>query len=247
MKRLDIITGNEYSKNMSKRTEAEEKLVEIPVESAVLRGDLVIPPVITSLVIFAHGSGSSRFSPRNRFVASELHKGTIGTLLFDLLMPEEDTDYEMRFNIELLTRRLEAVTLWARAQSDLSALPIGYFGASTGAAAALGAAADMVDWIKAVVSRGGRPDLTTRDLGRVKAPTLLIAGGLDEVVIDLNKRAFSELKVEKELHIVPGATHLFEEPGALEEVARVATNWLKLHLTSMNRESTEGGSEKKHG
>jgi len=182
------------------------------------------------LAIFAHGSGSGRRSPRNRFVASVLRRDSIATLLFDLLTPQEDTDYEMRFDIELLTRRLEAVTLWAHARADLSALPIGCFGASTGAAAALGAAVDQPEWIKAVVSRGGRPDLTTRDLGLVKAPTLLIVGGLDDVVIRLNEQALSGISVEKELQIVPGATHLFEEPGALEEVARLASNWFRLHL-----------------
>ncbi len=221
---------SEHSNTMGMRQEATERLVEIPVDSVVLTGDLTIPTFATSLVIFAHGSGSSRRSPRNRFVASVLQDASIGTLLFDLLTPEEDTDYEMRFDIELLTDRLEAVTLWVQAQPDLSSLPLGYFGASTGAAAALGAAADLPDRIRAVVSRGGRPDLTARDLGRAKAAALLIVGGLDDVVIRLNREAYSAIKAEKKLRIIPGATHLFEEPGTIEEVARLASRWFAKHL-----------------
>jgi len=209
-----------------------EKLIKIPVDSLVLSGDLAIPPSAKWLVIFAHGSGSSRKSPRNRFVATVLHKASIGTLLFDLLTAREDSDFNMRFNIELLTGRLEAATLWVQAQPDLAGLPLGYFGASTGAAAALGAAADLPDRIRAVVSRGGRPDLCPRDLKLVRCPTLLIVGGLDDVVIRLNEPAYSALQVEKELRIVPEATHLFEEPGTLEEAARLASEWFVKHLAS---------------
>jgi dienelactone hydrolase len=208
-----------------------ERSVEIPVDSAILLGDLVIPGITTALVIFAHGSGSSRLSPRNRFVASALQKDAMATLLFDLLTPEEDRDYDMRFNIELLTQRLEAATLWVAAQPDLAGFPLGYFGASTGAAAALGAAADLSERIGAVVSRGGRPDLTPRDLGLVRAATLLIVGGLDDVVIQLNRQAYSGLTAKKEMQIVQGATHLFEEPGTLEEVARLASDWFRQHLS----------------
>ncbi len=210
--------------------EAVRRAVDIPVESVVLAGDLAIPPVTTALAIFAHGSGSSRRSPRNSYVASVLQSASMATLLFDLLTEAEDMDYEMRFDVELLTGRLEEVTLWTQAQSDFSGLPVGYFGASTGAAAALGAAADLPDRIGAVVSRGGRPDLTPRDLALVKAPTLLIVGGFDEGEIALNEKAYSAITAERELQIVPGATHLFEEPGALEEVARLASEWFAKHL-----------------
>lgn len=232
LKRLDMTVVDDHSRNMRQTVKATEKLVQIPAsDSVVLPGDLVMPAVTTSLVIFAHGSGSSRRSPRNTFVASVLQHGSIATLLFDLLTPEEDIEYAMRFDIELLTQRLEAVTLWVEAHPELSVLPLGYFGASTGAAAALGAAADLPDRIRAVVSRGGRPDLTARDLGLVKAPTLLIAGGLDHEVIQMNREALSAIQAEKKLSIVPGATHLFEEPGTLEEVARLASDWFKTHLT----------------
>ncbi|HOC39043.1 MAG TPA: dienelactone hydrolase family protein [Thermodesulfobacteriota bacterium] len=218
---------------MKTTSETMERSVEIRVDSITLPGDLSIPSGAGSLVLFAHGSGSSRRSPRNRFVASVLQKNSIATLLFDLLTPREDTNYEMRFDIEFLTQRLEAVTAWIESQPDISSFSIGYFGASTGAAAALGAAADLPNRIKAVVSRGGRPDITARDLGRVKAATLLIVGGLDTMVIHLNREAFLAIKgAEKQLHVVSGATHLFEEPGTLEEVAQVASKWFKLHLGS---------------
>jgi putative phosphoribosyl transferase len=216
---------------MRATSEAPHRTIEMAIDSVTLTGDLTIPMGTTSLVIFAHGSGSSRLSPRNRFVASVLQHNNMATLLFDLLTPEEDTNYQMRFNIELLTGRLENVILWALSQPDLSILPIGCFGASTGAAAALGVAADLPDDVKAVVSRGGRPDLTVRDLALIKAPTLLIVGGHDDLVMQLNQKVFSAMKTTgKKLYIVPGATHLFEEPGALEEVARVASDWFKLHL-----------------
>jgi pimeloyl-ACP methyl ester carboxylesterase len=212
-----------------------EKSVLIDVESAVLPGDLVRPSSAGSLVIFAHGSGSSRLSTRNRFVAEQLQKGGIATLLFDLLTEEEDETYENRFDIPLLTDRLVSVTQWvmeeARARKfGTLGLPIGYFGASTGAAAALGAAASLGAGIGAVVSRGGRPDLAMESLAEVRAPTLLIVGGRDDVVIELNRKAYDLMKAEKELSIVPGATHLFEEPGALEEVARLAGEWFIKYL-----------------
>ena len=227
---LDTGDVNHYTSIMETTFSAPEKLVRIPVDSLVLFGDLAIPRSAGSLVIFSHGSGSSRRSPRSRFVASVLQNASIGTLLFDLLTAHEDTDFNTRFNIELLTGRLEAVTLWVQTQPELAGFPIGYFGASTGAAAALGAAADLPDSIGAVVSRGGRPDLCPRDLKLVKCPTLLIVGGLDDVVIRLNEPAYSALQVEKELRVVPGATHLFEEPGTLEEAARLASEWFAKHL-----------------
>ncbi len=204
--------------------------VQIPVNSVVLEGDLDIPEGAKALVIFAHGSGSSRLSSRNRFVARVLNDAGIGTLLFDLLTREEDTVYENRFDIDLLTDRLKEVTKWFKGQKQVANLKIGYFGASTGAAAALRAAADLADEIRAVVSRGGRPDMAEKALGQVQAPTLLIVGGYDDVVIELNEKAYRLIKAEKELKIVSGATHLFEEPGALEEVARAAAEWFKRHL-----------------
>lgn len=206
------------------------KSVHIPVNSVLLEGDLDIPEGAQAVVIFAHGSGSSRLSSRNRFVARVLNDVGIGTLLFDLLTREEDTVYENRFDIDLLTDRLKEVTRWLKAQPETSDLRIGFFGASTGAAAALRAAADLGAEIRAVVSRGGRPDMAEKALGQVQAPTLLIVGGYDDVVIELNEQAYRLIKAEKELKIVPGATHLFEEPGTLEEVARAAAEWFKRHL-----------------
>ena len=207
-----------------------QRSVHIPVNSVVLEGDLDIPEGAQAVVIFAHGSGSSRLSSRNRFVARVLNDEGIGTLLFDLLTREEDTVYENRFDIDLLTDRLKEATIWLKAQPETSNLRIGFFGASTGAAAALRAAADLGDEIKSVVSRGGRPDMAEKALGQVQAPTLLIVGGYDDVVIELNEQAYRLIKAEKELKIVPGATHLLEEPGALEEVARAAAEWFKRHL-----------------
>jgi putative phosphoribosyl transferase len=176
-------------------------------------------------VIFAHGSGSSRFSVRNRQVGEALCDHAIGTLLLDLLRPDEEGERANVFDIELLSERLAAATRWTRDQAELAALPVGYFGASTGAAAALRAAAALPDEVRAVVSRGGRPDLAGPWLDKVKAPTLLIVGGLDEVVLELNQQALAHLKGEGKLVVVPGATHLFEEPGALEDVARLAADW----------------------
>lgn len=216
-------------------TPVREKVVQIPIDSTMLEGSLVLPEDTHSLVLFAHGSGSSRFSPRNNFVAQVLQREGIGTLLMDLLTEEEDTVYETRFDIDLLTERLLLATRWLREQADTKRLVIGYFGASTGAAAALKAAAISAaspgTSIGAVVSRGGRPDLAKGALVHVQSPTLLIVGGNDTVVLQLNGEAYERLAGTKQLVIVPGATHLFEEPGALEEVARLATEWFKRYLT----------------
>ncbi|MBI2492650.1 MAG: dienelactone hydrolase family protein [Candidatus Rokubacteria bacterium] len=207
-----------------------ERLVHVRVDSLTLEGALAVPPAAGGIVLFAHGSGSSRKSPRNNFVARELRAGGLGTLLMDLLTPEEDALRATRFDIDLLTRRLTAATRWLADQPETKALPLGYFGASTGAAAALKAAAALGPDVRAVVSRGGRPDLAAPDLPRVQAPTLLIVGGLDDVVLDLNRRAYETLTARKELVVVPRATHLFEEPGALEEVARLARDWFTRYL-----------------
>ena len=207
-----------------------EQLVHIPINSLKLEGSLALPKQSLGIVVFAHGSGSSRFSPRNNFVARALHEASLGTLLMDLLTEEEDAVYETRFNINLLTERLLLATRWLQEQPVTKNLVIGYFGASTGAAAALKAAAAKGSEIGAVVSRGGRPDLAEEALARVQSPTLLIVGGNDHLVIKLNRDAYAELKGKKKLVIVPGATHLFEESGALEEVARLATDWFKQYL-----------------
>jgi dienelactone hydrolase len=209
---------------------------QVKIPPMGLEGDLVVPPGASGLVLFAHGSGSSRHSSRNRYVAGELQRGGLGTLLFDLLTPaEEEVDAEtahLRFDIQLLTARLLNATEWIVRDRELSRLPIGYFGASTGAAAALSAAAVMPDVVRAVVSRGGRPDLAGDALQFVQAPTLLIVGGNDDVVIGLNQIALQQIpaEAEKELKIVPGATHLFEEPGALEAVATLARDWFTRYL-----------------
>lgn len=208
-----------------------EKLIQIPIDSIELEGNLVIPDGAKAIVLFSHGSGSSRLSPRNNFVAEVLQKAGIATLLFDLLTEEEDEVYETRFNIPLLTERLKAVTKWLVKQDEVKDLNIGYFGASTGAASALEAAAVLGNKIHAVVSRGGRPDMAMDLLPDVKAPTLLIVGGNDGPVIEMNESALAKLECEKKLHIVPGATHLFEESGALEEVAKLASEWFQEHLT----------------
>ena len=210
--------------------EHAERLVRVRVDSLSLEGALAVPPGAGGLVLFAHGSGSSRKSPRNNFVARELRAGGLGTLLIDLLTEQEDADRRTRFDIELLTRRLLAATAWLASEPDTKALPLGYFGASTGAAAALKAAATLGPDVAAVVSRGGRPDLAAPDLPRVHAPTLLIVGGLDDVVLDLNRHAYETLVARKELVVIPRATHLFEEPGALEEVARLARDWFTRYL-----------------
>jgi dienelactone hydrolase len=208
------------------------RIVHIPMNGISLEGALVIPAEAKGIVLFAHGSGSSRHSPRNNFVAQVLQSSAMATLLMDLLTREEDTIYENRFDIDLLTSRLERVTQWVMEQPESKELQVGYFGASTGAAAALQAAATFGSSIGAVVSRGGRPDLAISALDRVEAPTLLIVGGFDDVVIELNRKAYARLETEKHLAIVPGATHLFEEPGTLQEAARLAAEWFKRHLTS---------------
>lgn len=185
---------------------------------------------MTGLVVFAHGSGSSRFSARNRQVAEALHAHGIATILLDLLRPEEESDRSKVFDLELLSGRLVRATVWVRDQTELAALPLGYFGASTGAGAALMAAAELPGRLAAVVSRGGRPDLAGERLHRVRSPTLLIVGSADEVVLDLNRAALGELRTEAELAVIPGATHLFEQPGALEEVSRLAAEWFSRYF-----------------
>lgn len=202
--------------------------VDIPLSNNTLTGDLIIPVGATSIVLFAHG-GSSRQSPRNRFVADFFHEAGFATLLFDLLTPQEDLEYAKRFDIDLLGERLTDVTYWLSARPDFN-LDIGYFGTSTGAAAAFQAAVQIGDRIKAIVSRGGRPDLS-EDIVLVRAPVQLIVGSLDQPVIELNEKAVDQLNTEKELVIVEGATHLFEEPGKLEEAAVHAARWFTKHLS----------------
>ncbi len=210
--------------------DSREHLVRIPAEGVILEGALEIPADAEGVVLFAHGSGSSRHSPRNNFVAQALRAAGVGTLLFDLLTEKEDEVYETRFDIDLLTRRLIAATFWFMKEPQYRGLAVGYFGSSTGAASALRAAAELGAVIGAVVSRGGRPDLAGGALPHVQSPTLVIVGGDDLPVIDLNRQAYDQMKVERELKIIPGATHLFEEPGTLEEVARLAADWFKRHL-----------------
>ncbi|HET9762750.1 MAG TPA: alpha/beta family hydrolase [Casimicrobiaceae bacterium] len=213
-------------------------VVEIAAGSVRLEGELLLAAGAGGIVLFAHGSGSSRHSPRNALVAAALRKAQIGTLLFDLLTADEDRTYATRFDIGLLSRRLAAATAWLEKQPAVRGLPLGYFGASTGAAAALVAAAELGRGIRAVVSRGGRPDLAgAAALRRVTAPTLLIVGGQDTEVIALNKAAFAKLECEKELEIIPGATHLFEEPGTLEHVAAAAAGWFERWLTARSSPS----------
>ncbi|MGD2170189.1 MAG: dienelactone hydrolase family protein [Chlamydiota bacterium] len=204
--------------------------VQIPIDSFSLEGLLTIPEKSTSLVLFVHGSGSSRFSPRNNFVANILNEGNIATLLIDLLSEKEDAVYETRFDIDLLTERVIAIIKWLKQHKDTSTMSLGLFGSSTGAAAALMAAARQPENIQAVVSRGGRPGLAKTSLKRVNAPTLLIVGEKDFEVIKLNQSAFTMLSAKKKLEIVPGATHLFEEPGCLEIVSKLAQNWFTTYL-----------------
>jgi putative phosphoribosyl transferase len=209
--------------------------VQIDAGRVALSGNLDIPEGATGLVLFAHGSGSSRHSPRNQFVARTLNNAGLGTLLFDLLTQDEEAmdtqTREVRFNISLLAERLVHVTIWAAQQEQTRDLQVGYFGSSTGGAAALVAAADNPHAVGAVVSRGGRPDLAGDALPKVQAPTLLIVGGNDDVVIELNEQARDKMRCEVKLEIIPRATHLFEEPGALEKVAKLASDWFSLHLT----------------
>jgi putative phosphoribosyl transferase len=212
----------------------EEGYVRLEVDEAVLHGNLLIPEPVKGLVVFAHGSGSSRHSRRNQYVAEALRDAGLGTLLFDLLTLDEEAEDlitgKQRFDIKMLARRLVGVTDWLQSNKQTRQFKIGYFGASTGAAAALVAAQQRDQVIAAVVSRGGRPDLAEPGLDSVKAPTLLIVGGNDFQVIDLNRQALAKLRVEKNLVIVPGATHLFEEPGALEQVAKLAREWFIKYL-----------------
>jgi putative phosphoribosyl transferase len=212
----------------------EERLVRVKAGSATIEGNLNLPEGARAVVLFAHGSGSSRFSSRNRYVARMLNEAKLATLLIDLLTPEEEAidqrTAHLRFDIRLLAGRLVSATDWLTQNVDTRHLSIGYFGASTGAAAALVAAAERPEVVHAVVSRGGRPDLAGAALPRVRAPTLLIVGGDDVQVIELNRAALALLRCEKQLVIIPGASHLFEEPGALDEVARLAREWFRQHL-----------------
>ena len=214
----------------------QERPIYIPGGQVMLEGDLAIPTSARGMVLFAHGSGSSRYSPRNRYVARVLQRAGFATLLMDLLTAEEEAldarTAALRFDIDLLARRLILATRWLRDEPQTAKLPIGYFGASTGAAAALVAAAGIPDLVHAIVSRGGRPDIAGELLRRVVAPTLLIVGSEDPIVLDLNRKALAEMSGEKELKIVPRATHLFEEPGALEAVAEVAKEWFSRYLGS---------------
>ena len=212
----------------------DDRLIQIRVGQVALEGNLSLPERAGGVVLFAHGSGSSRHSPRNRHVARMLNRANLATLLVDLLTPEEEAldvwTVHLRFDIGLLTGRLIGATDWLTQHPDTRHLRVGYFGASTGAGAALVAAAERPDVVGAVVSRGGRPDLAGPALARVRAPTLLIVGGYDLQVIQLNRVAFAQLHSEKELVIVPGATHLFEEPGTLDEVAQLAREWFERYL-----------------
>jgi putative phosphoribosyl transferase len=215
---------------------ATARAVTIPAGGAALAGDLSIPTEARGVVVFAHGSGSGRHSPRNRFVADTLRAGGLATLLMDLLTEAEEAEdvrtLALRFDIRLLARRLVTATDWLACQHDISALPVGYFGASTGAGAALVAAAERPDAVAAIVSRGGRPDLAGQSLGAVRAPTLLIVGGADVPVIEMNRDAMRQMRALTHLEIVPGATHLFEEPGALEQVATLARAWFAHYLSA---------------
>lgn len=205
-----------------------DRVEHIPINGVRVEGRLQLPTSARGLILFAHGSGSSRHSPRNNYVAGVLHRRRLGTLLMDLLTAEEDLDYARRFDIDLLTERLDAATDWAANQTASGDLPLGYFGASTGAAAALDAALLQGDRIGALVSRGGRPDLASpAALSGVRAPTLFIVGGRDTEVLALNQAAYQEMACKKELAIVPGATHLFDEPGALEAAASLAADWFE--------------------
>jgi len=224
-----------------------EQNVTIEAGKATLEGTLGLPKEARAVVLFAHGSGSSRNSPRNRYVARVLREAGLGTLLFDLLTADEESvdqaSGELRFSIPFLAKRLEDATRWLMRQPEMFGARIGYFGASTGAAAALAGAAELGDKVGAVVSRGGRPDLAGDALPRVAAPTLLIVGGEDEPVIEMNRSALAELgSAVKRMVIVPRATHLFEEPGTLEEVAQLAADWFKRHLTGAGKNAARTSS-----
>ena len=207
-----------------------EREAEIPAGSRTVRGILSLPPGASGVVAFAHGSGSGRFSPRNQFVAKVLQQSQLGTLLVDLLEDDEADDRSRVFDIGLLARRLQTASDWLAAQRETQGMRLGYFGASTGAGAALVAAARAPGLVRAVVSRGGRPDLAREFLPAVTCPTLLIVGGDDEVVLELNREAYSLLRCPRQLDVVPGASHLFSEPGALDEVARLAEQWFVRYL-----------------
>ena len=208
-----------------------EQLVSIPVDQTHMEGLLVLPAAAMGLVLFAHGSGSNRHSPRNNYVAGVLHARRVGTLLLDLITPEEGQDYRTRFDTPLLEQRLQAATAWVSRQPLTQSLPLGYFGTRTGAAAALMAAAVQGDVIRAVVSRGGRPDLAGAEtLARVRCPTLLLAGSRDKDVLELNRQAAAYLRCPLRLSVIRGATHLFTEPGTLEAVAKQAAAWFEENL-----------------
>jgi putative phosphoribosyl transferase len=219
-----VAPGSSYEE---RRQSSEE--VDVPAGAVTLTAHLTVPTVVAGTVVFAHGTGSSRHSPRNRYVAEVLNDAGLATLLVDLLSIDEELDRRRVFDIPLLGRRLADAAAWVMARSALSSTGLGYFGASTGAAAALWAAARPEGTVAAVVSRGGRPDLAGSALAAVRAATLLIVGGRDEHVLELNRSALSELRCERELAVIPGATHLFEEPGALETVATLARDWFKTH------------------
>lgn len=204
--------------------------VQVPAGDLRLQGDLALPGMPFGVVLFAHGSGSGRLSPRNRYVAHRLNRAGLATLLLDLLTPAEESDRTNVFDVPLLAARLAHATRWIRSRPETASLPLGYFGASTGSAAALWAAAEPDATVAAVVSRGGRPDLAAERLRAVRAPTLLIVGGDDRVVLRLNEEALELLPGERRLTVVPGATHLFEEPGTLEQVAELAAEWFRMHL-----------------
>ena len=223
------IAPEEYN-DIMELTGSRSGSVQIELPSIQLEGILVVPSESKGVVVFTHGSGSGRLSPRNAFVAKALQEAGLGTLLVDLLSEEEDQVYETRFNIGLLAARVVEVTKWLMNKKEIKVKLIGYFGASTGAAAALQAADNLGSDISAVVSRGGRPDLVFPFLSTVTAPTLLIVGERDPIVIDMNKAAYDRISSQKDLVIVPGATHLFEEPGTLEEVAELATRWFVRYL-----------------
>ena len=216
-------------------TTQSEVALRIHAGDVSLEADFSLPDGATGVVVFAHGSGSSRHSPRNRYVAGILQEAGVGTVLMDLLTVDEEAvdqyTRHLRFDIPLLSGRLTAATDWLKEDPELAKLEVGYFGASTGAAAAIIAAAHRPDVVRAVVSRGGRPDLAGADLAQIKAPTLLIVGGEDYAVIELNRQAYERMNCEKRLEIVPGATHLFEEPGTLDQAAHLAANWFKRYLT----------------
>jgi putative phosphoribosyl transferase len=231
--------------------QGEERLVRVTAGPVTLEGNLSLPKGARGVVLFAHGSGSSRHSSRNRYVARLLNEARLATLLIDLLTTDEEAidlrTAHLRFDIGLLAKRLVGATDWPTQRPETRHLRIGYFGASTGAAAALVAAAERPDVVGAVVSRGGRPDLAGPALARVRAPTLLIVGGNDFQVIELNRAAFDQLRCEKQLVIVPGATHLFEEPGALDEVARLARAWFERHLVPAELRATGAGTSSPPG